>query len=122
MVDQTRPVTFFALPDYVQQITHIALSPNKKTLFVCEQHHPVQGQESNQDIFLSIYDLRNPEQPRVLKAHVNISDLVTPNHNAMCSVNPQTGAIAIGVIKESTKVQQKTGAKKGGQCHYRHCS
>jgi hypothetical protein len=115
-------VTFFPLPDFVQQITHIALSPNKKTLFVCEQHHPVQGQESNQDVFLSIYDLRNPEQPRVLKAHVNISDLITLNHNAMCSVNAQTGAIALGVIKESTKVPQKPGTKKGGQFHYRHCS
>jgi hypothetical protein len=34
----TGKINFFALPDFVHHVTHIALSPNKKTLFVCEHH------------------------------------------------------------------------------------
>lgn len=88
----TGKIIFFPLPDFVDHITHIALSPNKKNLFICEQHQSPQGallsiEQPKQDIFLSIYDLKNPEQPRISKAHINVSELITSNHNALCILN-----------------------------------
>ena len=57
-------ISFIPIPDFVDHITHIALSPNKKNLFVCEQHvhNPQsQGEIPKNDVYLSIYDLKNPD-------------------------------------------------------------
>ena len=68
-VSSSGKINFFPLPDFVERITHIALSPNKKTLFLCEHHHMQPGKNAEtRDLFMSIYDLKNPDQPRILKS------------------------------------------------------
>lgn len=69
-------MTFFPLPDIVNCVTLIALTPNKKNLFVCEQHSIGVGEPLKPEIYLSIYDLKNPDSPKVLKAHINVTELV----------------------------------------------
>ena len=62
-------MTFITQPDYVKQVTAMRLNPNKKFLLVCEQH------VKDPSCFLSVYDLKNTETPRMLKPHINVTEM-----------------------------------------------
>lgn len=93
-------------------------------LFVCEHHQQQLATPLDipkNDVFLSVYDLKNPEQPKPLKQHVNITELVTSSHNLIATVAP-SNAVIISAAKEQQK-DQKPGSRRKGQNQFvRHCS
>lgn len=124
-------MTFFPLPDFVNCVTFMTLSPNKKNLFVCEQHSQGVGEPLKPDIYMSIYDLKNPEAPKVLKAHINVTELVnTSNMQMSCTLNDKNGQWVYKPITESqpTKEQPKPaksllpGNRSKDQGFFAHCS
>ena len=62
-------MTFITQPDFVKQVTAMRLTPNKKYLVVCEQH------VKDPSCFISVYDLKNAEAPRMLKPHMNVTEM-----------------------------------------------
>ena len=60
---------FITQPDFVKQITTMRLTPNKKYLIVAEQH------VKDPSCFISVYDLKNTEAPRLLKPHINVTEM-----------------------------------------------
>jgi len=78
-------VTFIPIPDYVNQVTHIAVSQNKRYLFVAESHKSLQDKNLiNNDVFLTVYDIRTTTSPKIIKAHINVTELITPIFNTTC--------------------------------------
>jgi hypothetical protein len=63
-------VNFLFIPDYVKQITCMKVSPNKKHLVICEQHHT----DPNQ-CFMSVYDMKNLKEIKNVKPHMNITQI-----------------------------------------------
>lgn len=73
-------------------------------------------------MFVSVYDLKNPEHPKPIKQHVNITELVTSSHNLIASVAPST-AMIITAAKDQQKEGQKPSVRRKGQNQFvRHCS
>ena len=62
-------MNFITQPDYVKQVTAMRLNPNKKFLLVCEQH------VKDPSCFLSVYDLKSIETPRMKTPHINVTEM-----------------------------------------------
>ena len=82
------------MPDVVSCVTLVALSPNKKSVFVFEQHHKMTQESQASDIYMSIYDLKQ-EQPRVSKAHINLTELIGKENLAVCQYNQNTASLSL---------------------------
>lgn len=66
--------------------------------------------------------MKNPEHPKPIKQHVNITELVTSSHNLIASVAPST-AMIITAAKDQQKEGQKPSVRRKGQNQFvRHCS
>jgi len=74
---------FITIPDYVYQITVMKLSPNKKYLLVAEQLYKDSNslKELSQNCYLSVYDVKNSDNPKLLKAHINVSEMAASTGN-----------------------------------------
>ena len=53
----------------MKQIIAMRLTSNKKYLVVCEQH------VKDLSFFISVFDLKNAEAPRMLKPHINVTEI-----------------------------------------------
>ena len=107
LTDTKSKVVFFPLPDFVNCVTCMTLSPNKKNLFVCEQHSSGFGEALKPDIYMSIYDLKNPDAPKVLKAHINVTELVNTSSMQMsCTLNDKNGQWVYKPIAEGQSAKE----------------
>ena len=69
---------FIPLSDHVQLITCIALSPSKQRLAIFEQHEKTEGAGIDQNVYLSLYEMRGNE-PEQKRPTVNLTDLFSGN-------------------------------------------
>ena len=89
---------FITLSDSVELVTCIALTPSKKYVFVFEQHMSEDEGHPNNDVYLSIYDLRGLE-PKPYRLGINVTDL-TAGIGSACTINNLSGNVAISSLKD----------------------
>ena len=63
-------MNFITQPDDVKQITAMRMNPNQKYLIVCEQR-----KRDLNSCFMSIYDLKTAETPKIYKPEINITEM-----------------------------------------------
>jgi hypothetical protein len=56
---------------------------------------------------MTIYDIKNTSTPKLVKAHINITEQITPIFNTQCVINPQTGGLTINLSKDSQNTMNK---------------
>ena len=90
-------MTFITQPDYVKQITAMRLTPNKKSLLVCEQH------VKDPSCFISVYDLKNTDAPRLVKPHINVTEMAKDMGVATAGQKPDATSLfgTAGQARES---------------------
>lgn len=93
---------FISLSDCVEQVTCVSLTHNKKFLFVFEQHRNIEPDHPNNDVFLSIYDIKGSEI-KAQKLNINVSDLWKNIHNFV-AINSTTNHISFPVSREASGV------------------
>ena len=63
-------MNFITQPDDVKQITAMRMNQNQKYLIVCEQRKRDQN-----SCFLSVYDLKMAETPKIYRTEINITEM-----------------------------------------------